>query len=93
MQSKYFLTALLWVGGCAAIYNNKAEEVLGKRAAFDLGCHNVDLTPLEKTAGVVLTYGVHGCGRKATYVRAASGAWVLNSADGGAAVGDLSDDE
>ncbi len=91
MRNKYLLTALLWVGGCASMYNEKAEEDLTRRAAFDLGCEGVDFTPLEETQGIVMTYGVRGCGRKATYVRAPTGAWVLNVVDGEPVAGDSSE--
>jgi hypothetical protein len=55
----------LILGACAA-----SREQLRTRAAFDLDCpeSNVEIVPLDRSS-----YGVRGCGQKATYVEVCNG--------------------
>ena len=83
------LPIIVAASGCAAAVqdaNDTSQEKLRKRAAFDLDCEadRVDFEPLESYPnGYVTTWGVVGCGHKATYVRSSSGTWVMNSGPGG----------
>ena len=58
--------AVLLVGmslvGCAS-NAQVMRATVAKRAGFDLGCEKYQLTFLSKR-----TYGVRGCGRRATYL-------------------------
>lgn len=72
--------------GCfnAASHNADNRTSLLTRASFDLNCPEMDLevAVLETDAmDIVTSYGVRGCGRRVSYVRA-SGAWVANVMDG-----------
>lgn len=73
---------------CSACGPSNADlrSKLENRAAFDLGCQSLQLTALESTNGYVTTYGVIGCGHRATYVlNAQTLSWVMNVSDGAAA--------
>jgi hypothetical protein len=62
------------LGGCGSAMKN-----LRSRAAFDLGCPEGELQTQELGGGA---WGVTGCGKKATYVKAGphgKSSWVLNS--------------
>lgn len=64
---------------CASQGDNLRGEVV-KQARFDLPCENhVELTPLQERNGVVTSYGVTGCGKRATYVLGPNLTWVMNS--------------
>ena len=77
-----FVVALA-AAGCAAHWNPKLKAKLVKRARFDLSCEDVSLTALDKDRnGIINTYGVTGCGQRATYVLTSSDTWVLNVVDG-----------
>jgi len=62
-------------------------DTLKRRASFDLQCpeQQVQLHELDGGKGVLdagATYGVRGCGKQATYVKAPlTGTWVMNSAE------------
>lgn len=69
-------------GGCGAMYNEGFREDLENRAAFDLDCpkSKLALRELSETNGLVTSYGVRGCGNRATYLlNTHSRVWVLNS--------------
>jgi len=69
------LACIFLAGGCA-IYENAVR----KRATFDLDCPKEQLE-IEKLG--VGTYGVRGCGRKASYVCPTNTSQcVLDSIDG-----------
>lgn len=77
--------------GCAKDWNRLEDpnarglKQLQTRASFDMNCPKRELriVPLEKAHdGVVLSYGVRGCGERTTYVlNVGTGSWVLNSVD------------
>jgi hypothetical protein len=54
-------------------------ETLRTRAAYDFRCADDQLTLTPLGTG---TYGVDGCGHRATYVQSATGQWVMNTLDG-----------
>lgn len=69
-------------GGCGAMYNDGLKEDLEKRATFDLDCPTSKLAfrELSETNGLVTSYGVRGCGNRATYVlNVNSQVWVMNN--------------
>lgn len=70
---------LLFVG-CASFANNKRQAVSAK-AAFDLSCpaDQLRLSPLSSENMERATYGVTGCGKKASYVFVPGAGAVLNS--------------
>ncbi|NOU32675.1 MAG: hypothetical protein HOO96_32625 [Polyangiaceae bacterium] len=73
---------VLWaLTGCAAAIRERfeAQEIprLKERAAFDLQCPKEQLTTAE--LGSMATQGVSGCGKRATYVQAPSGQWIMNT--------------
>lgn len=75
------LTTLgLSLTGCASFANTKRTAVSSK-AAFDLGCpaEQLQLTALSSEAMERATYGVTGCGKKASYIYVPGGGAVLNS--------------
>lgn len=78
-----FLSAL--IGGCGGMYNDGFKSDLEKRAVFDMDCPNSQLRYQELSEasnGLVTSYGVRGCGRRATYVlNVVSQVWVLNTDD------------
>jgi hypothetical protein len=83
---RHFLLAALSMTlvGCGAS-NSDLRTRLDARAKFDLNCPNVDFVPLETDVGLVRSYGVTGCGRRATYVLSgANSDWYMNSSDGNA---------
>jgi hypothetical protein len=75
---------------CASVSacNPSQEGVLRTRSAFDLSCNReVRMTIIEKYGAMdcvgsdwscARTVGAEGCGKKATYVRAPDGTWVMN---------------
>lgn len=73
------LMGLLFVG-CASFANNKRQAVSAK-AAFDLSCpgDKLLLSPLSNENMERATYGVTGCGKKASYVYVPGAGAVLNS--------------
>jgi hypothetical protein len=71
-------------GACGAMYNDGLKSDLEKRATFDLDCpaSKMHYRELSETNGLVTSYGVRGCGQKATYVlNVQSSVWVQNSGD------------
>lgn len=72
--------ALLLISGCASFANNK-QTAVRSRATFDLSCpaEQLKLTPLSSEAMERATYGVSGCGKKATYVFVPGVGAALNS--------------
>ncbi len=78
------LIAILVCAGCGASYHNpRLKTKLETRAPFDLNCDQLVFQALETTRDVVTTYGVSGCGQRATYVlNVDSESWVLNVLNG-----------
>ena len=74
-------TLALVLGGCASFGQHKSSAVR-TRAAFDLSCpqDKLQVTPLSNEAMDRATYGVTGCGKKASYVYVPGAGAVLNSA-------------
>lgn len=77
--------------GCiatAADNNARLNTDLGRRASFDLECpeDEVTLIELSESEEMVNSYGVSGCGKRATYILTSSsnGTWVNNSGGSGA---------
>jgi hypothetical protein len=63
--------------------NDELRAKLDSRAQFDMNCPNPRAVSLEETNGYVTSYGVTGCGRRATYVlNATTMSWVMNVSDG-----------
>jgi hypothetical protein len=62
------------------------EDALRARAAFDFQCSadKIALTQLASgsAANLGAVMGAEGCGRRATYVQASLGTWVMNTAEG-----------
>ena len=93
MRRHVFLPLMLLLAGCAAQqarWNYQRARDTRTRAAFDLECpaDKLELVPLG-TAPVedwlVVSYGVRGCGRQATYVLVPPtrfGVPILNAIDG-----------
>jgi hypothetical protein len=77
-KSGIFLLVVLASPSCA-----NGLETLHARAAFDLNC---DSSKLHLTELGVSTYGVDGCGKRATYVckenlkASYCASWVMNTA-------------
>jgi len=75
--------AVIGVGaGCAS--EQKIQEQVLRRAAFDLNCDKEQMTIVRIDGR---THGVRGCGKRATYVKechsfpgGASCMWVMNGA-------------
>jgi hypothetical protein len=74
--------AVIFASGCSGAYNAQQETTVRKRASFDMSCPEPQLQMMkldEGYNGMVQSFGVSGCGKKATYVRAPdSNTWVLN---------------
>ena len=71
--------------------NGDLQTRLDTRAKFDLNCPTIVLVPLETDLGLTRSYGVTGCGRRATYVLGnGNHDWYMNSSDGNA-VGQVPD--
>lgn len=66
--------------GCASFGSAKSSAVR-TRAAFDLSCaaDKLQVSPLSSEMMERATYGVSGCGKKATYIYAPEGGAILNS--------------
>lgn len=83
---KYVALLALLVSGCSpAAQNARGRTALESRAAFDLRCPRsaLAIAPLGRDShGVITSYGVEGCGRRATYVRLADSTWLMNPAAG-----------
>ncbi len=81
----------LVVSSCSpAAQNARGRTALESRASFDLECPRsaLALAPLGKDAhGVITSYGVEGCGRRATYVRLSDATWLMNPPHGAPAAG------
>ena len=75
------VTAALLACAGADDVNERYKPKLVTRAHFDLNCPDKLRTmPLEiDDAGVIKSYGVAGCGKRATYVLAPDGTWLMNS--------------
>ncbi len=79
-----FLVAPSGCGAAIQTANDDSQTSLRKRASFDMGCpaDQLEFEPLESYSnGYVTTWGVTGCGSKATYLKASSGQWVMNGGD------------
>jgi hypothetical protein len=67
------LAAVIGLHGCASIAarNEEGLENVVNRAQFDLYCarDQLRLAPLQYEGDLVTSYGVIGCGKRATYVR------------------------
>jgi hypothetical protein len=76
-------TVVVLIPGCYGCYNPGLRRDLLERAAHDFQCPQAQLgVPREVTRrrGLVTTYGIEGCGHRATYVLDVESAnWVLNS--------------
>jgi hypothetical protein len=81
----------LLVAGCSTVTVNGFSLMQGQweedrmkilqRSAFDLSCPKEQLTLTVLDAGrVAHQIGVEGCSKKATYVRAVTGEFVMNNA-------------
>lgn len=79
--------ALGWLAGVATctvalsgcVTNETLRAQLEKRATYDLACSNLKLTPLEERGTTWTSYGVSGCGQRATYVlQPSTGTWIMN---------------
>jgi hypothetical protein len=68
-------TLIIPIAGCVMGVRG-ARDSLGSRAAFDMQCPE---ERLEMTEFSENSYGISGCGRRASYVWNGS-SWVLNSA-------------
>lgn len=74
-----FVTLTLAFAGCVDTLNQRAEERVQRRAAFDLRCSSVDVVAVDsELSGQTRTFGASGCGRQASYVRTPSGEWIAN---------------
>jgi hypothetical protein len=71
---------LLSAAGCAS--PQRHADAIRPQAAFDLDCPAASLKFTEIEAGQ--TYGVEGCGKRATYI-GLGGRWVQNKEDAPAA--------
>jgi hypothetical protein len=73
---------LLGVVGCYSNSNLRAD--LQRRASFDLSCQEpLQMVPLGTFPNEITnSYGVSGCGRKATYLLLNTGVWAMNSSSG-----------
>lgn len=82
MWNRAFSIALLGCSfvGCASFANTKRNAV-SSRATFDLSCpaDRLQVTALSDENMERETYGVAGCGKKASYVYAPGAGAVLNS--------------
>lgn len=77
------VAALLACKGPAA-RSDELRADLTKRAKFDLSCPNgIELVPLQSDGDLVRSYGVTGCGKRASYVLTPDLVWVMNSAPDG----------
>jgi hypothetical protein len=81
----------LFTWGCSpAAQNARGRTVLESRAAFDLECPRGSLViaPLSRNGhGTITSYGVEGCGRRATYVQLSDSTWLMNPPAGAPAPG------
>jgi hypothetical protein len=65
------------------VTNEELRAKLDQRARFDLDCDTLRVRALEHTNGYTVSYGVTGCGHRATYVlNGTTLSWVMNAADG-----------
>lgn len=66
---------------CGAAQNSSLRDDLSKRASFDFQCKSeqLQLQGLSEQNGIINSYGVSGCGKRATYVLSPTGTWILNS--------------
>jgi hypothetical protein len=79
------LLALLACKGPEAQNPQQKAELL-KRAQFDLHCPDaLNAVPLQVEGGWVRSYGVTGCGKRATYVLSPDNVWIMNTAPDGSA--------
>lgn len=75
------LLALLACGCSPVAQNARGRTALESRAAFDFQCPEsaLAIAPLARDShGVITSYGVEGCGHRATYVRLADSTWLMN---------------
>jgi hypothetical protein len=73
------IAALLACASAESVNERLRNELL-RRASFDLDCRDpLETTPLQTQNEIVQSYGVAGCGRRATYVKTPTGVWVVNS--------------
>src|SRR5262245_60485135 len=82
MRCLIVLGASMLLGACGSMYNTGFQSDLRKRASFDLRCPDnyLQLYVLsQRSDGLVTSYGVDGCGQRASYVLTATGAWAMNS--------------
>jgi hypothetical protein len=82
------MVGALMAAGALGCATGGGENELRARAAYDLSCpaESLAMTQLQEknfmaTTNHGATYGVSGCGRRATYVNNV-GAWVLNNREG-----------
>lgn len=79
------LLALLAPGCSPAAQNAHGRTALESRAAFDLECPRSSLVVAalsRNSHGTITSYGVEGCGRRATYVRLHDSTWLMNPSAG-----------
>jgi hypothetical protein len=79
LTSTVLLLALVTTG--CAYKNSGFKEDLSNRASFEMDCEKkmMNYVPLKtEFDGIVSSYGVRGCNKKAVYIRL-NGTWVLNS--------------
>ncbi|MES1177039.1 MAG: hypothetical protein ABUL62_22140 [Myxococcales bacterium] len=82
MKRAALVTVVLTTLAACGASNSDLRTRLDTRAKFDLNCPKVDLVPLETDTGLVRSYGVTGCGRRATYVLSGGNTdWYMNSSD------------
>jgi hypothetical protein len=94
---------LLGSTGCSHVvggHQQHALDNLKRKASFELNCGESELvlTPLEEPSatGWAFSYGVTGCGNKATYIqvpRHYKGAWFNNNTEADASVAAASEHE
>jgi hypothetical protein len=78
---------------CGAM-NDDLRSKLEQRARFDLRCDELTYTPFGDTRHVIKSYGVEGCGQRATYMLMSDyETWVMNTADGSSANGATRSDQ
>ena len=69
------------LGLLSACDPTELTDSLRARAAYDFECPRSDLllTDLTREGALRSTFGVRGCGHRATYVYGSGGQWVINS--------------
>lgn len=92
----FFVALPLTACVSAASQNATMHTALLRRAAFDLQCPESQLItqPLtydEHYSSVITSYGVAGCGSRASYLRSTNGQWVANVVNGSAREVQLND--